>query len=156
MYYKNAHLHALTEEMALQISEWEYKPPLDMYSFKGRPNGYLMDKATWGTEQFCLLEQARLIGYVSCRLDKDMLGAGRPLFPKLCGRGEGHLFAEKCVQEIRGIKHYNDTVYLRAAASNIRAVKAYKRAGFVLSEIIQDEIADTNNIEDFWVMKNER
>ena len=144
----------MTEETALQISEWEYKPPLDMCSFKGRPNGYLMDKATWGTEQFCLLEQARLIGYVSCQLDKGMLWVGWSLSPKLCGRGEGHLFVEKCVQEIREIKRYKNPVYLRVAASNIRAIKAYQKAGFVLSEIIQDEIAYTNNIEDFWIMKN--
>jgi RimJ/RimL family protein N-acetyltransferase len=49
---------------------------------------------------------------------------------------------------------YNGTIYLRVVAWNRRAIKAYEKAGFVYSETIQDEIAYTNNIEDFWVMEN--
>ena len=47
--FKSSTFCALTEEYALEISQWEYETPYDVYNFKGRPNGYLLDKSTWGT-----------------------------------------------------------------------------------------------------------
>ena len=155
MNYKNARMHALTDEFAYKISNWEYGVPYQRYNFKGRPNGYLMNKETWGTEQFCLLENNEILGYVSCQFENDKLWVGWSLCPDLCGKRTGHLFALKCIEEIRKQKRYNEEIYLRVAASNIRAIKAYQRAGFAFSEIIQEEVAYTNNIEDFWIMKIE-
>lgn len=42
---------------------------------------------------------------------------------------------------------------LRVAAWNKRAILAYQKAGFVYVETIQDEIAYSNHMEDFWVME---
>lgn len=44
--FKASTFCALTEEYALEISQWEYEFPYDVYNFKGRPNGYLLDKST--------------------------------------------------------------------------------------------------------------
>lgn len=145
-------LDALTEETAAAISQWEYEKPYDRYNFKDYPNGYLLHKETWGVEQFCLKKNHLILGYVSCQFDGRILWVGWSLSPYFCGQGNGYLFIEKCVEEIRKIKNYYDMIYLRVAASNKRAIKAYQKAGFHYIETIKDEVAYSNRIEDFWVM----
>lgn len=44
--FTNSRMIALTKDTAAQISQWEYEKPFDVYNFKGRPNGYLMDAST--------------------------------------------------------------------------------------------------------------
>ena len=152
--FENSSLCALTEEYAFEISQWEYAPPYDVYNFKGHPNGYLFDRSVWGTEQFCLVKDNAVIGQVACQRDGDNLWVGWSLNPKLCGGGNGSLFVKKCVSELCKIKNHNGSIVLRVAVSNQRAVKAYQKAGFEYAETILDEIAYTNRMEDFWVMKS--
>lgn len=152
MDFKTCFLQPLTEKTALEISQWEYEEPYRVYSFKGHRNGYLFDPKTWGTEQFALCQGEKVAGQVACQFDNSQLWVGWALSPEYCGKGNGHLFIIRCVQEIRKIKQYDGKIYLRVAASNKRAVKAYQKAGFVYYETIQDEIAYSNHIEDFWVM----
>ncbi|MDD2268669.1 MAG: GNAT family N-acetyltransferase [Eubacteriales bacterium] len=155
MDFNNCFLQELKVETAKEISQWEYDEPYDVYNFKGRPNGYLMDQKTWGTEQFALCYDNILVGQIACQFDDDNLWVGWSLSPKLCGRGNGHLFVKRCIEEIRKIKTYNGKIYLRVSASNKRAIKAYQKSGFVYLKTIQDGVAYSNNIEDFWVMVNE-
>ena len=152
--FKSSPCCALTEEYALEISQWEYEFPYDVYNFKGRPNGYLLDKSTWGTEQFCLVYKSIVIVQVACQFDGNDLWVGWSLNPELCGKGRGFEFVSKCILEIRKLKNFSGSIFLRVSASNQRAVKAYQKAGFEYIETIQDEIAYTNNIEDFWIMKH--
>ncbi len=151
--YNEAYLCGLNQEYATAISEWEYESPYNIYSFKGQPNEYLFDKNTWGIEQFCLIRKDTIIGQVACQFDDNKFWVGWALNPKFCGQGSGYLFISKCVDEIRKKKNYYGEIFLRVAISNKRAVKAYQKAGFEFVEIIQDEIAYTNNVEDFWIMK---
>ena len=53
--FENSILKPLTKEFVKEISNWEYESPYEAYSFKGHPTDWLMDEATWGTEQFCLI-----------------------------------------------------------------------------------------------------
>lgn len=154
--FDNCNLQALTKKTAAKISQWEYEKPFDVYNFKGHPNGYLLDQPTWGVEQFCLMNGDTVIGFVSCQLDEKDLWVGWSLAPSLCGKSNGSLFVTKCVREIRKIKQYNSDIFLRVAASNQRAIKAYQKAGFVYVKTIQDEVAYTNHIEDFWVMAHQK
>lgn len=48
--------------------------------------------------------------------------------------------------------NYKGSIYLRVAESNKRAINAYKKAGFIYEETIQDEIAYSNYSENFWIM----
>ena len=155
MDYNRCLLQGLTEATAAEISQWEYEKPYDVYNFKGRPNGYLMNKDTWGTEQFCLTDDGKTVGYVACQFDKNNLWIGWSLSPLYCGQGRGHLFVGKCMEQIRKMRSYKGTLYSRVAAWNQRAIKAYQKAGFVYKETIQDEIAYTNKMEDFYVMINQ-
>ena len=152
MDFKTCFLQPLTEKAALEINQWEYEEPYHAYSFKGHPNGYLFDSKTWGTDQFALCYGKSVIGQVACQFDKGQLWVGWSLSPEYCGKGNGHLFVKQCIQEIRKIKQYQDKIYLRVAASNTRAIKAYQKAGFVYSKTIQDEIAYSNHMEEFWIM----
>ena len=59
---------------------------------------------------------------------------------------------EKCVRELRAVKSHTGRILLRVAVWNRRAIKAYQKAGFVYMETIQNEIAFSGHMEDFWVM----
>jgi [ribosomal protein S18]-alanine N-acetyltransferase len=153
--YDKCTLQSLTYDAAMEICQWEYEKPYNVYNFKGKPNGYLLNKDKWGKELFCLINKGDIIGQIACQFDNnDNLWFGWSLSPLYCGQGKGHLFIKKCIEQIRKVMDYSGTIYLRVVAWNRRAIKAYEKAGFVYSETIQDEIAYTNNIEDFWVMAN--
>ena len=145
-------LESLTKETVAVISQWEYEAPYDAYSFKGHHDEYLLDETIWGVEQFCLACDGILLGQVACQYEGDVLWVGWSMAPELTGQGNGAAFVERCVQEIRRVKSHAGRILLRVSARNKRAIKAYQKAGFRYVETIQDEIAFSNNMEDFWVM----
>lgn len=148
----NGSLEPLTTVTALEIAQWKYEAPYDAYSIKGHRDGYLMDESTWGTEQFCLTHEGILLGRVSCQHQGDDLWVGWSMAPRFCGNGYGAAFVDRCVRELCRVKAHTGRVLLRVSACNQRAIKAYQKAGFQYIETIQDEIAYSNHIEDFWVM----
>lgn len=151
--FANCQMIPLAKDAALEISQWEYEKPYDAYNFKEHPNGYLFKESTWGTEQFCLVGNGKIIGQVSCQFEEADLWVGWSMAPQLCGKGNGAAFVKKCVRELRYIKGHAGRIVLRVAAWNQRAIRAYQKAGFVYVETIQDEIACSNHREDFWVME---
>ena len=134
-------LTPMDEKTARIISEWEYPPPYDVYNFKGRQNGYLFDKAIWGTELFALFSGDDIIGYVACQYANNDLWVGWSFAPELCGNGNGLLFICKCMEEIQRVKQHNGPIFLKVAEWNKRAIKAYTKAGFIYVETVSDEIA---------------
>ena len=145
-------LFPLCSEAVAEIALWEYDPPYAAYSIKGHTDEYLLDEATWGMEQFCLVFDGILLGQVSCQKEGDVLWVGWSMAPEFTGKGNGAAFVTRCVQEIRRITKHCGQIRLRVSARNQRAIKAYQKAGFRYLETIQDEIAYSNHIEDFWVM----
>jgi ribosomal-protein-alanine N-acetyltransferase len=135
------------------ISNWEYSEPYSAYSFKGCPNGYLFDRSLWGKEQFCLMDGDTIVAQVACQLYDGDLWVGWSLAPELCGKGTGAAIIGRCTAELRRATAYDGPLYLRVAASTKRAVKAYQKAGFTYVKTIQDEIAYSDHMEDFWVMR---
>ncbi len=148
----NGLLKPLTKETVEQIAQWEYEAPYNAYSFKGHHDEYLLDESTWGTEQFCLVDGGIIVGQVACQYEGTDLWVGWSMTPQLCGKGNGTAFVAKCVQELRRIKDHSGRILLRVSARNKRAIRAYQKAGFQYVETIQDEIAFSDNMEDFWVM----
>lgn len=151
--FANGRLVPLTTNTVKEINQWEYDAPYDEYNFKNRPNDYLLDKSTWGTEQFCLVENNVLLGQASCQFDGGVLWVGWSMAPQFCGKGNGAAFVGRCVKELRRIKSYTGRMLLRVSARNQRAIKAYQKVGFRYVETIQDEIAYSDRIEDFWIMQ---
>ena len=146
-------LEPLTKEIVAKISGWEYEAPYEAYSFKGHHDEYLLDESIWGVEQFCLTYDGILLGQVACQYEGDDLWVGWSMVPELTGQGNGAAFVSRCVQEIRRVKGHTGRILLRVSARNKRAIKAYQKAGFQYVETIQDEIAFSDNMEDFWVME---
>ena len=101
---------------------------------------------------FCLVGGGTVLGQVSCQYEGDDLWVGWSMAPQFCGKGNGAAFVGRCVEELCRVKGHNGRVLLRVSARNQRAIKAYQKAGFRYMETIQDEIAYSNCIEDFWVM----
>jgi len=149
-----ASLKPLNKKTVRIISAWRYDAPYEAYSFRGQDDLYLWDQSTWGTEQFCLVEGDVLFGQVACQYEGDDLWVGWSMAPQFCGKGNGALFVDRCVQELRRVKKHTGRILLRVAARNQRAIKAYHKAGFRYVETIQDEIAYSNHMEDFWVMES--
>ncbi|MGN0478130.1 MAG: GNAT family N-acetyltransferase [Hominenteromicrobium sp.] len=148
----NSSLEPLTKDAVKEIAHWAYEAPYDTYSIKGHNDEYLLDESTWGTEQFCLVYKDFILGRVSCQYEGDDLWVGWSMAPRLCGKGNGAEFVDRCVKELCRIKAHNGRVLLRVSARNIRAIKAYRKAGFRYVKTIQDEIAYSHRMEDFWVM----
>ena len=149
---ENGLLELLTKETVAEISQWEYEAPYDAYSFKGHHDEYLLDESIWGIEQFCLTCDGIILGQVACQYEDDDLWVGWSMAPAFTGQGNGATFVSRCVQEIRRVKSHAGRILLRVSARNKRAIKAYQKAGFRYVETIQDEIAFSNKIEDFYVM----
>lgn len=150
--FENGRLVPLTHATAEEISGWVYESPYEAYSFKGTSDDWLLDTSTWGTEQFCLMDGETILGQVACQLDGADLWVGWSMAPHLCGKGNGDRFVQQCVQELLRFTGHTGQILLRVTAWNRRAIRAYEKAGFQYVETIQDEIAYSNHMEDFWVM----
>ena len=146
-------LRPLCRDIVEEMAQWEYEAPYGEYSIKGHVDEYLLDESTWGTEQFCFMVDGLLVGQVACQFEGNDLWVGWSMAPRYCGLGYGAAFVERCVNELRQIKEHDGRVLLRVSARNNRAIKAYQKAGFSYVETIQDEIAYSNHMEDFWVMQ---
>ena len=152
MNFEQCRLEPLNDEYILEISTWQYDVPYEAYSF--RHEGYLMNKDTWGTEQFCMIHENIVLAHVACQFDNNNIWVGWSLNPDFCGKGMGKEFVSRCFDEICKIKNYkNGNIYLRVVAWNKRAIKCYEKAGFKYYKTILDEIAGTGKQEDFWVMR---
>lgn len=150
--FTNCKVSPLSEQYVSQICRWTYDPPYEEYSYLGYPTDWLMDRSTWGTEQFCMVSGETPIAHLACQFEGEDLWIGWSLAPALCGQGNGAAFVAVCVQRIIEQKAPSGRILLRVAARNKRAIKAYQKAGFTYLETIQDEIAYTDHLEDFWVM----
>jgi Acetyltransferases, including N-acetylases of ribosomal proteins len=147
-------MQPMNEAAAKIISEWEYPAPYDVYNFKGKTNGYLFSRNVWGEEIYHLTCCDGTVGYVACQYVSSDLWVGWAFAPELCGKGDGGAFISACVREVRRAKSHNGAVLLRVAAWNKRAIRAYEKAGFAYVDTIIDEIANSNKLEDFHVMKH--
>ena len=148
--FENGELLPLSRETVAEISQWEYEAPYEAYSFVGH---HLLDESIWGVEQFCLVCDGIILGQVACQYEEDNLWVGWSMAPELTGQGNGAVFVKRCVQGIRRVKSHTGRILLRVSARNKRAIKAYQKAGFRYVETIQDEIAFSDHMEDFWVME---
>ncbi len=151
--FSSGYLVPLSRDALKEMCQWEYEAPYEAYSIKGHCDEYLLDESTWGTEQFCLVQEGILLGQVACQYEGNDLWVGWSMAPKFTGKGYGAAFTEHCVKELCRIKDHSGRVLLRVSARNQRAIKAYQKAGFQYVQTIQDEIAYSDNMEDFWVME---
>ena len=133
---------AMTPDWAQAISLWSYPPPYDIYDARGTQEAI---EEYLGGSYYAALDGAEELSGFSCfgtsaqvpaehdcgAYDRPgLLDLGLGLRPDLCGRGLGLAFLHSAMafgKDRFGPEGYRLTV----AAFNARAMRVYRRAGFV-------------------------
>ena len=133
----------MTEHHAAAIASWRYPKPYERYNSepwerlsaegKGMADPIIREK------QFrSVLRQGQLCGFaqwfpLTAEHAQDaassIIRLGLGLRPDLCGRGLGADFVRFIAQETAK-QHPSAVIDLEVAADNLRAIRAYERAGF--------------------------
>lgn len=103
---------------------WRYPPPYDFYNDDGEP--------VKNPERFLAVrdDDDSLIGFYYFEKDRDALFYGLGLRPDLTGRGFGESFVRVGLDHVRA-RYGPRRVVLDVAAFNQRAIRVYRRVGFV-------------------------
>ncbi len=150
----------MTAAHAEEIAGWTYPGEYAIYSFT-RDDETIRELLD-GSYFACLSEDGELTGYycfgASARIPtadedvyaEDALDVGLGMRPALCGRGGGAAFLTDGLEFARA-KFGATRFRLTVAAFNLRAIRAYEKAGFAA----QEEIAHRRTGTAFLVMMKE-
>lgn len=130
---------AMTEEDGAEIAEWRYPPPYDLYRWpsweqmvaQGKEFGDPQIRA----KQYTSIRDAdgRLIGYAQFFPMVGVVRIGLGLRPECCDRGWGTAFTQAIAREAAR-RSPNSEIDLEVETWNKRAIRTYKRAGFVITD----------------------
>jgi len=121
------------------ICEWRYPPPYDRFNWPSweevTAEGLEIGDSWIRETQYAAVLNGKdeLVGYVQFfpLLNATRLGLG--LRPDLCGKGGGAVLARLAAEE--ALRHSPGVeVDLEVLAWNVRAIRAYEKAGFVLDD----------------------
>ena len=154
--FVNDTIKVVNEEYARMISSWTYE---DIYSFYNHDisnisslldgNHYvLLDDKGDIIGYYCYGEDARIPTIEEEVYDDDYLDYGLGLRPNLCGKGYGQEFVTIGINYARVSLDCNH-LRLSVACFNERAIKIYKKVGF----IIVREITNSYFLNKFYIMK---
>ncbi|MBD3922098.1 GNAT family N-acetyltransferase [Paenibacillus sp. PR3] len=129
----------MSREHAQELCSWRYEPPFDLYGWSdfGRmeAEGIEFGDPDIRSQQYAavLNEESHMIGFVQLfpLLGVTRLGLG--LRPDRCGQGLGAAFALAAAEEaIR--RAPQDEIDLEVLTWNQRAIRAYQKAGFHITD----------------------
>lgn len=129
----------MEEDYARQICGWHYEPPYDLYRWPSwevmkRERIEFGDPDLRAAQYAAVLDnRSELAGFAQFF---PMVGAtrlGMGLHPDRCGRGEGPRLA-KLLAEAAIRRHPQQEVDLEVLTWNTRAIRAYAKAGFMISD----------------------
>jgi ribosomal-protein-alanine N-acetyltransferase len=132
-------LDEMTEDDAEAICQWRYPAPYDSYRWpswdsivkEGREFG---DKHIRSTQYLAVRnDQKLLIGYVQLFAMERTLRIGMGLKPDCCDQGWGPILTKLAVEEAR-YRQPNAEIDLEVEQWNKRAIRAYEKAGFVVTD----------------------
>lgn len=132
-------LRPMSEEDGRRICEWRYPPPYDRYRWPAwdvmeREGREFADASIRAAQYLSIYERGGgLAAYVQLfPLDRTTrIGLG--LRPDLCGNGLGKEVVRMAVDEARR-RRPEAEIDLEVETWNVRAVKAYEKAGFVAED----------------------
>lgn len=136
-------LRPMTLQDAELISRWRYPPPYDVYNGPD-PASAAGERCGWfdplvRSRQYRSVDwRGGLCGFVQWFPLIDEAGGpivrlGLGLRPELCGGGRGAGFA-RFAAHTASSAHPNARIELEVAADNLRALKAYEKAGFIADD----------------------
>ncbi|SER99794.1 GNAT family N-acetyltransferase [Salipaludibacillus aurantiacus] len=146
-------INEMTLEAAESISKWTYDYPYELYSMDGSEEiisallkeGYYLVSFTevpyFG--YFCLGEEARVPGGYEAGIylpnETHVIDLGLGIHPEWTGKGYGPAFMASILKWIRSNREVSD-VRLVVAAFNERAIRLYKKAGFVRHDLFYTRV----------------
>ncbi|MCD1260031.1 GNAT family N-acetyltransferase [Paenibacillus athensensis] len=136
-----------TEAHGPAVCAWTYPAPYEAY---GWPEWSAMQRETrefadpdLRRDQYAAAVDAdgALVGYAQFFPLAGVIRLGLGLRPDLCGRGWGAAYAQLLAQEAER-RAPGCEVDLEVLVNNVRAVKAYERAGFVITDTYERPAPD--------------
>ncbi len=132
-------LRSMTEEDARSVCGWRYPPPYDRYRWPDwdwmvKEEMEFGDPGIRAAQYLSVSEpDGRLAAYVQLFPMDRTTRIGLGLRPDLCGRGLGREVVRLAIEE--ALRRRPDTeVDLEVETWNLRAIKAYEKAGFVATD----------------------
>ncbi|QKS48919.1 GNAT family N-acetyltransferase (plasmid) [Paenibacillus cellulosilyticus] len=129
----------MTSEHAEELCSWRYEPPFDLYGWSNfrqmEADGTEFGDPDIRAKQYItvLNDEGQMIGFSQLfpLLGVTRLGLG--LRPDQCGRGLGAAFARAVAEEARR-RAPGDEIDLEVLTWNERAIRAYQKAGFHMTD----------------------
>lgn len=132
-------IRPLSADHAAQLCGWSYEPPYQLYNWP-RWEDMIKDGIEFGDpflreQQYAaVVDQAEeLVGFAQFFPLVGTIRLGMGLRPDLCGQGLGSRLARLLAEEALR-RRPDDEVDLEVLSWNVRAVRAYVRAGFRLTD----------------------
>jgi RimJ/RimL family protein N-acetyltransferase len=136
-------LAPMSERDAAAICEWRYPAPYDIYNWPPweqavREGRDIADSGLRERQYRSVYRDGRLYGFAQwfplvADRGPSLIRLGLGLRPDVCGAGEGAAFAAFLAEETAAL-HPGRLVDLEVAKINVRARKAYEKAGFIAAD----------------------
>ena len=131
---------SMNEEIAKQISLWKYEGDYEIYNLptyeEMKAKNYGMVNTDRANDYICYVDNEEVIAYASMKKMEDgRIFFGIGLKPDNCGKGNGSYFLNDSLIDIKN-KYPKSKIYLEVRSWNKRAIKAYEKTGFVLTNTI--------------------
>ncbi len=133
----NLKLDSFTEEYAKQVCDWKYENEYSIYNY---PEWNVVVSQNWGisietkrqNEFYAVTnEVGDLCGFIRLVDNKEYVLVGIGLKASLCGKGLGNNVMELLKHECK-LRYGSKKIVLEVRSFNERAIKCYKKAGFVI------------------------
>jgi ribosomal-protein-alanine N-acetyltransferase len=148
----------MKEEYAREIIDWSYPDPYAFYNLKNDPEDLreFQNKKKWYDKYFvCVNNEQKLVGFfafeynvLNCNLE---IGLG--LSPEYMGKQMGTQFIQDGLKFAETLFNYK-TISLKVWKQNQRAIRCYKRLGFII--ITEFDQKTNDGIYKFIEMKKDR
>lgn len=126
----------MSERYANEVVSWKYEGEYSIYDVDKKKAD--IDELLNSGDYDCFVsvdDYDEPLGFLECTFDDGVLEITNFLRPDLTGKGLGLDFVTACIDFL--IEHYDysgDSIKLIVQHFNKRAIKVYKRIGFVVSE----------------------
>ena len=127
------HFEKMDQLNAEKVASWHYGGEYAFYDFEADPEDLaeLLDPDLRGESMFIVRDDAgELVGFFGFQRMENVLDLGLGLRPDLTSKGLGSSFVNAGL-EFANSRFTPKVIQLRVAAFNERAIKVYKRLGFI-------------------------
>ncbi|GGE44013.1 N-acetyltransferase [Pullulanibacillus camelliae] len=132
----------MTQKEAEEIAyHWHYDGPYSFYDMEADPEDMeeFLDPVRRGETTYSVYDRDKLVGFFSFTSHGEhVVEMGLGMHPLLTGQGRGLAFIQSGLAFVKE-RLCSNTIRLAVATFNKRAIKVYKRAGFISIETYLQE-----------------